>query len=192
MSPCSNLVRSGRCQSCPHSSECGSHTAGPRVWVIGSVRRSLIPTTLDFLHPVSSHPIPPHPVSYHLISFQLISSHLILSPLLPSHLLYSPPFSSPPFSSSPFSSPPSHLLPGGERSFSTLCFALALHHLTEAPFRAVDEFDIFMVGGWEGDVTTGACEDAKGNQEVMIAGSLNGVFKSKSASPLYCVVSHLS
>ena len=37
-------------------------------------------------------------------------------------------------------------LSGGERSYTTTCFFMALWDIMETPFRCMDEFDVFMDG----------------------------------------------
>lgn len=39
------------------------------------------------------------------------------------------------------------VLAGGERSYTTIAFLLAVGDHTESPFRCMDEFDVFMVSG---------------------------------------------
>ena len=37
-----------------------------------------------------------------------------------------------------------HVFAGGEKSYTTVAFSLALGEWTQSPFRAMDEFDVFM------------------------------------------------
>ena len=50
-----------------------------------------------------------------------------------------------------------HLFAGGERSFTTLCFLLALACEVVSPFHALDEFDVFQVRA-EGSKTLSALD----------------------------------
>lgn len=56
-------------------------------------------------------------------------------------------------------------LSGGERSFITICFLLALGHQLLAKFHCLDEFDVFMDSLSQG-VRSGSPSSARGLQEL--------------------------
>jgi chromosome segregation ATPase len=61
-------------------------------------------------------------------------------------------------------------LSGGERSFSTVAFLLALWHVVESPFRALDEFDIFMDANYRMISLTTIIKEAekRGNMQLIL------------------------
>ncbi|KAL9257280.1 Structural maintenance of chromosomes protein 6B-like protein [Drosera capensis] len=72
-------------------------------------------------------------------------------------------------------------LSGGERSFSTLCFAMALHEMVEAPFRAMNEFDVFMYGKANGK----GKKAADGSSSIMTVRPLLLQLWNQSSAPVF-------
>ena len=93
-------------------------------------------------------------------------------------------------------------LSGGERSFVTVAFLLALWQVVETPFHAADEFDVFMDAGNRQKSITALLEVATAtpHQYIFISpqaqGSVNYITCTRASyyliSPVYSVNSHAS
>ncbi|XP_064625837.1 structural maintenance of chromosomes protein 6-like isoform X2 [Lineus longissimus] len=79
-------------------------------------------------------------------------------------------------------------LSGGERSFATVCFILALWDAMESPFRCLDEFDVFMDmvnRRISLDMMLKAAEQQKGRQFIFLTPQHLSRIKSKSNIRIY-------